>query len=64
MKCDFYTLKYNNIIIATSYSKEDLESLLARLKQNPKQIKDLIQQKGVTNENTIYTTTSNISTSR
>ena len=64
MKCDFYTLKYNNIVIATSHSKGDLESLLARLKQNPKQIKDLIQQKGLANEDNIYISTSIISTSR
>ena len=45
MKCDFYTLKFNNIIIATSHSKGDLKSLLVKLKQNPKQLKDLIKQK-------------------
>ena len=45
MKCDFYTLKYNNIIIATSYSKEFLDNLLVKLNQNPKQLKDLIKQK-------------------
>lgn len=50
MKYDFYTLKFNNIIIATSYSKGELESLLAKLKQNPKQIKDLIQQKRIIND--------------
>ena len=43
MKCDFYTLKFNNIIIATSHSKGDLESLLVKLKQNPKQLQNLIQ---------------------
>ena len=47
MKCDFYTLKYNNIIIATSNSKKNLDSLLAKLKQNPKQAKDLIRHKRV-----------------
>ena len=49
MKCDFYTLSFNNIIIATSHSKGDLENLLVKLKQNPKQIKDLIQQKRIIN---------------
>ena len=43
MKCDFYTLKHNNVIIATSYSRVELESLLVKLKQNPKQLQDLIQ---------------------
>ena len=47
MKCDFYTLKYNNIIIATSHSKKNLDSLLAKLKQNPEQAKDLIRHKRV-----------------
>ena len=47
MKCDFYTLKFNNIIIATSHSKGDLKSLLVKLKQNPKQLKDLIKQKSI-----------------
>ena len=64
MKCDFYTLKFNNVIIATSHSKGDLESLLIKLKQNPKQLQGLIQQKGISNENNIYITTSIISTSR
>ena len=47
MKCDFYTITYNNVIIATSHSKGDLESLLVKLKQNPKQLKDLIKQKRI-----------------
>ena len=47
MKCDFYTLKFNNIIIATSHSKKNLDSLLVKLKQNPKQAKDLIRHKRV-----------------
>lgn len=49
MKCDFYILKFNNIVIATSHSKGDLESLLVKLKQNPKQAKDLILHKRVIN---------------
>ena len=49
MKCDFYTLTYNNIIIATSHSKKNLDSLLVKLKQNPKQAKDLIRHKRVVN---------------
>ena len=47
MKCDFYTIKFNNVIIATSHSKKNLDSLLAKLKQNPKQAKDLIRHKRV-----------------
>ena len=47
MKCDFYTITYNNVIIATSHSKKNLDSLLARLKQNPNQAKDLIRHKRV-----------------
>ena len=47
MKCDFYTLTYNNVIIATSHSKKNLDSLLIKLKQNPKQTKDLIRHKRV-----------------
>ena len=47
MKCDFYTLTYNNVIIATSHSKKNLDSLLDKLKQNPKQAKDLIRHKRV-----------------
>ena len=47
MKCDFYTITYNNIIIATSYSKKNLDSLLLKLKQNPEQAKDLIRHKRV-----------------
>ena len=47
MKCDFYTITYNNIIIATSYSKKNLDSLLIKLKQNSKQAKDLIRHKRV-----------------
>ena len=49
MKYDFYTLSFNNIIIATSHSKRDLESILVKLKQNSKQLKDLIQQKRIIN---------------
>lgn len=45
MKCDFYTLTYNNVIIATSYSMKSLTNLHIKLKQNPKQLKDLIRQK-------------------
>ena len=47
MKCDFYTLTYNNVIIATSHSKKNLDSLLIKLKQNQKQAKDLIRHKRV-----------------
>ena len=47
MKCDFHTITYNNIIIATSYSKKNLDSLLVKLKQNPEQAKDLIRHKRV-----------------
>ena len=47
MKCDFYTLTYNNAIIATSYSKSNLDSLLVKLKQNPKLLKDLIRHKRI-----------------
>ena len=50
MKCDFYTLKFNNVIIATSHSKKNLDRLLVNLKQNPKQAKDLIQQKRIIND--------------
>ena len=49
MKCDFYTLTYNNVIIDTSHSKKNLNSLLTKLKQNPKQAKDLIRHKRVIN---------------
>ena len=49
MKCDFYTITYNNVIIATSHSKKNLDSLLAKLKQNTKQAKDLIRHKRVIN---------------
>ena len=49
MKCDFYTITYNNIIIATSNSKKNLDSLLVKLKQNPEQAKDLIRHKRVIN---------------
>ena len=49
MKCDFYTITYNNIIIATSNSKKNLDSLLVKLRQNPKQAKDLIRHKRVIN---------------
>ena len=47
MKCDFHTITYNNIIIATSHSKKNLDSLLVKLKQNPEQAKDLIRHKRV-----------------
>ena len=47
MKCDFYNLTYNNVIIATSHSKSSLDNLLIKLKQNPKQLKDLIRYKRV-----------------
>ena len=47
MKCDFYTLKYNNVIIATSYSMNSLTSLHIKLKQNPKLLKDLIRYRRV-----------------
>ena len=50
MKYDFYTLSFNNIIIATSHSRMELESLLIKLKQNPKQLKDFIQQKRIIND--------------
>ena len=49
MKTEFYNLKYNNAIIATSHSKKNLDSLLVKLKQNPKQAKDLILHKRVIN---------------
>ena len=49
MKCDFYTITYNNVIIATSHSKKNLDSLLIKLKKNPKQAKDLIRHKRVIN---------------
>ena len=45
MKCDFYNLTYNNVIIATSHSKSSLDNLLIKLKQNPKHLKDLIRHK-------------------
>ena len=47
MKSEFYNLTYNNVIIATSHSKKNLDSLLVKLKQNPKQLKDLIRHKRV-----------------
>ena len=47
MKCDFYNLTYNNVIIATSYSRSSLDNLAIKLKQNPKQLKDLIRYKRV-----------------
>ena len=47
MKCDFYTLTYNNVIIATSHSMKSLTNLHIKLKQNPKQAKDLIRHKRV-----------------
>ena len=49
MKSEFYTIVFNNVIIATSHSKKNLESLLVKLKQNPKQAKDLIRHKRVIN---------------
>ena len=47
MKSEFYNLIYNNVIIATSHSKKNLDSLLIKLKQNQKQAKDLIRHKRV-----------------
>ena len=47
MKYDFYTLTYNDIIIATSLSRNSLTNLHIKLKQNPKQIKDLIRHRRV-----------------
>ena len=47
MKYEFYTIKFNNVIIATSHSKKNLDSLLDKLKQNSKQAKDLIRHKRV-----------------
>ena len=47
MKYDFYTLTYNDIIIATSLSRNNLTNLHIKLKQNPKQIKDLIRYRRV-----------------
>ena len=47
MKSDFYNLTYNNVIIATSWSKNSLTNLHIKLKQNPKQLKDLIRHKRV-----------------
>ena len=49
MKYDFYTLTHNNVIIATSYAMNinSLYSLYIKLKQNPKQLKDLIRHKRV-----------------
>ncbi len=47
MKSDFYNLIYNNVIIATSHSKNSLTNLHIKLKQNPKQLKDLIRHKRV-----------------
>lgn len=47
MKYDFYTLTHNNAIIAASNSKSSLYSLLAKLEQNPKHLKALIQHKRV-----------------
>ena len=45
MKSDFYNLTYNNVIIATSWSMNSLTNLHIKLKQNPKQLKDLIRHK-------------------
>ena len=47
MKYDFYTLTYNDIIIATSLSRNNLTNLHIKLKQNPKQLEDLIRHKRV-----------------
>ena len=47
MKCAFYTIVFNNAIIATAHSKKNLDNLLVKLKQNPKQAKDLIRHKRV-----------------
>ena len=47
MKYNIYTLTYNNIIIATAPSKSSIDLLLYQVKQNPKQLKDLIQSKRV-----------------
>ena len=47
MKSDFYNLTYNNVIIATSHSRSSLDNLAIKLKQNPKQLKDLIRYKRV-----------------
>ena len=63
MKIEFYTLTYNNVIIATSHSKKSLDSILDKLKQDPKQIKDLIKQKRIINETNIHTAISSIPTS-
>ena len=49
MKSEFYTIVFNNVIIATSNSKKNLDSLLVKLKQNPEQAKDLIRHKRVIN---------------
>ena len=49
MKSEFCTLTFNNVIIATSHSKKNLDSLLVKLRQNPKQAKDLILHKRVIN---------------
>lgn len=47
MKSEFYNLTYNNVIIATSHSKKNLDNLLVKLKQNQKYLKDLIRYKRV-----------------
>ena len=47
MKSEFYNLTYNNVIIATSHSKKNLDNLLVKLKQNQKYLKDLIKHKRV-----------------
>ena len=47
MKAEFYNLTYNNVIIATSHSKNNLNNLLVKLKQNQKYLKDLIKHKRV-----------------
>ena len=49
MKSEFYTIVFNNVIIATSYAMNinSLYSLYIKLKQNPKQLEDLIRHKRV-----------------
>lgn len=47
MKSDFYTITYNNVIVATAQSKSSIDHLLDKLKQNPIQLKELIRHKRV-----------------
>ena len=47
MKSDFYNITYNNVIIATSHSRKNLDSLIIKLKQNPKHLKYLVEHKRV-----------------